>query len=330
MERFLEDIWYSRAGFWAYLLWPVSLVYQSIIFFRRKAYQWGWLKTIRFPVPVVVVGNITVGGTGETPLIIFLAKYLKERGFQPGIVSRGYGGRALPGPKAVTPTSDPKQVGDEPVLIARHTGCPLRVGPDRVACVQQLLQETDCNLILSDDGLQHYALGRDLEIVVMDGERGVGNGFCLPAGPLRESRERLKSIDMCVVNGGVETSQAFAMMLEPVGLFSVGGDVPVDPSSLSSPTVYAVAGIGHPQRFYDTLLGMGFAVVPHSFPDHHRFQPEDLRWPEAETVIMTEKDAVKCTQWVDYRFKYLKVEARLSESFLANLRYHLDSIGKFS
>ena len=251
------------------------------------------------PVPVVVVGNLTVGGTGKTPLVIWLAEELRQRGLSVGIVSRGYGGRAVTWPQAVRRDSDPALVGDEPVLLARAANRPVSVGPDRVEAARALLDREEVDVLLSDDGLQHHALGRIMEIVVVDGERGLGNELCLPAGPLRESRNRLDRVGAVVVNGGdwgddrdaenmfrATTSAQDARRLtssdrKPLGSFR---DIPV----------HAVAAIGHPQRFFRMLEAAGLKVIPHPLPDHASIDADDLRFDDSRPVLMTEKDAVKC------------------------------------
>ena len=212
LARWATDIWYKDPfiGVW---LMPLGFLFSDAVRFRKFLYRHGVLKTHTLPVPVIVVGNITVGGTGKTPLIIWLAGFLKDSGFKPGIISRGYGGQAESWPQWVTADSDAKNVGDEALLIAKQTGCPMAVGPLRVDAANLLLKQADCNVILSDDGLQHYALNRDIEIAVIDGERRFGNGYCLPAGPLREPIERLQSVDFIIVNGEKSEENEFSMQL---------------------------------------------------------------------------------------------------------------------
>lgn len=288
----LDHFWDSRNGI-ALLLWPLSLLFGFAAWLRRTAYRLGLRRAKRFPVPVLVVGNITVGGTGKTPLVIWLAGFLRQRGFNPGIVSRGYGGAARHWPQQVRADSDPGTVGDEAVMLAARTGCPMCVGPDRPAAVEALLAHTDVDIVISDDGMQHYALARDLEIAVIDGERRTGNGFLLPAGPLREPVSRLRDVDLVVVNGrggkGEYSMKLFQPMLSPLA----GGECR-ELSQLGSETVHAVAGIGNPSRFFDLLRRHGMRVEEHAFPDHHAYVENDLKIDGGLPVLMTEKDAVKC------------------------------------
>lgn len=279
------------------LLLPLSAVFVLLSGLRRLAYRAGLLTSERLPVPVVVVGNITAGGSGKTPLVIWLAGVLREAGWHPGVISRGYGGSART-PCAVSPDSDPAVVGDEPLLIARSGGVPVWVGRSRAEAGRALLAaEPGVDVLLADDGLQHYALARDVEIVVVDGARRFGNGWPLPAGPLREPVSRLRSVDAVVVNGGEGEAAAgrvpqFAMALRP-GLFRrLGAPGRTRAAAdFGGGEVHAVAGIGHPQRFFDTLDALGLRAVPHPFPDHHPYDRSDL---PAGTLVMTAKDAVKC------------------------------------
>lgn len=291
--RDLEKHWYRRSLV-AYLLWPVSRLFCAVAALRRGYYRLTGLLRRRIPVPVVVVGNISVGGAGKTPMVVWLANHLKANGFKPGIVSRGYGGQAKVWPQAVGAESDPALVGDEPVLIAARTRCPLYVAPNRVKAARALLKAHACDVLIADDGLQHYRLKRDLEVVMVDGRRRFGNGFCLPAGPLREPVSRLARSDYVVVNGRASASE-FAMGLT--------GNVAVnlrDPSAAQPlaafrhQQVHAVAGIGDPGRFFDMLRAHGLQPDCHPFPDHHAFSAGDLAFDDDLPVLMTEKDAVKC------------------------------------
>jgi subfamily B ATP-binding cassette protein MsbA len=289
MSNPLEKGWYGDTT-WLQLLRPLSWLFSRIAGYRR-----GRITPWKAPVPVVVVGNINVGGTGKTPLVAWIVSQLVAQGRKPGIVSRGYGGTGADYPLSVTGLSDPREAGDEAVLLARKTDCPVVVDPDRVAAVKQLLAENECDMILSDDGLQHYALGRDAEIAVIDSERGLGNGLCLPAGPLREPPSRLREVDLVVVNGSAPVQLDVPFLTMKV----VVNDIkPLNGETHSKPgqTVHGVAGIGNPGRFFATLRDMGFDVIEHEFDDHHRFTLEDLSFGDSMPVIMTEKDAVKCRQ----------------------------------
>ena len=273
-----------------------------IVGLRRLTYRWGIRPVTILPVPVIVVGNITVGGTGKTPLVIWLAEALRQRGFSVGIVSRGYGGRAGTWPRAVHRDSDPALVGDEPVLLARATNCPVSVGPDRVKAARALLAREpreQPDVLLADDGLQHHALGRIMEIVVVDGERGLGNGMCLPAGPLREGRDRLARASAVVINGGdwgddrgAEHIFRATTSAQDARRLTSSDRKPLD--SFRGSPVHAVAAIGHPQRFFSMLEAAGLKVIPHPLPDHAPIDAADLRFDDAGPVLVTEKDAVKC------------------------------------
>lgn len=315
MKNWLVRQWY-RNGIAQYILWPISLLFGVLVRLRRMAYRIGLLPSGRLPVPVIVVGNLTVGGTGKTPLVIWLVEFLREKGFQPGVISRGYGGRVTR-PTAVNAASDPAVVGDEPVLIARRLACPLWVGPDRLATARSLLRvRPDCNVLICDDGLQHYRLGRDLEIVVVDGSRGFGNGRLLPAGPMREPLDRLEVVDLVVTNGAPALTGTVAMELQGGILRNLS-----EPGRLMSlsdwvgRSFHAVAGIGNPDRFFEHLRRAGLRIEPHVFPDHHPFQPGDLDFGDARPVVMTEKDAVKCIAFASPDWWYLEVNAQLEEWF---------------
>jgi tetraacyldisaccharide 4'-kinase len=316
----LDNYWYSRNPVSASLR-PLSWLFCLLAVIRRQLYRRGGLSRYRAPVPLMVVGNISVGGTGKTPAVVALSKLLRDAGFTPGLVSRGYGGRAQQWPQPVTASSDTTLVGDEPVLLAGRTGCPMWVGPDRSGAVRALLGEhPEVDIVIADDGMQHYRLARDLEIAVIDGERGLGNGRCLPAGPLREPRARLKSVDFVLVNGG--DAGAFSgvpMKLAGQTLVNVADSrrMPVD--ALRGRRVHAVAGIGAPGRFFDALGAAGLDVVAHPFPDHHRFSAADLDFGDSTPVLMTEKDAVKCTGIARPHHWYLPVEAQLPERFREKL-----------
>jgi len=294
ISRSLTTIWYSNSPLrWG--LYPLALAYQGLAQLRRAAYQRGTLKTVELPVPVVVVGNVSVGGTGKTPFVIWLAAQLQKRGLRVGIVTRGYGGKARDWPRVVTAKSDPLEVGDEPVLLARRTGCLVVAGPDRVAAAQRLLAEQRVDVLISDDGLQHYRLARRFEIAVVDGVRGMGNGLCLPAGPLREPAERVSEVDAIVVNGG-DWGHAGVFRAQAVvtGVYRVTNREPRTLESFKGAQVHAVAGIGNPQRFFDLLDDAGLDVLPHPLEDHAEIGADELAFEEPGAVLITEKDAVKC------------------------------------
>jgi len=290
----LNALWYGPSRlFW--ILWPLSLVYRVLVACRRFAYRSGWLQSVDVGVPVIVIGNLTVGGTGKTPLTIWLARRLIERGLAVGIVCHGYGGTARNWPQPVDPSSPVETVGDEAKLIARRVSCPVVAGPDRPAAVKMLLRHGPLDVILSDDGLQHYRLQRGFEIAVVDGVRGLGNGLCLPAGPLREPPSRLAEVAAVVVNDGkLGPAGALRAGVRPVHLYELatGSERPL--ADFRGRSVHAVAGIGNPGRFFDLLSRHGLVVEPHPLGDHASFDKVDLTFDDDLPVLMTEKDAVKC------------------------------------
>lgn len=318
------------------LLKPFAWLFRVLVFFRRLFYRLGLKKTTRFSVPVIVVGNITVGGTGKTPLTAYLVKFLQSHGYSPGIVSRGYKGRAEHWPQLVTSESDPAMVGDEAVMLQQQTGCPVVTGPDRVVAVKRLLSEYDCNIVISDDGLQHYALGRDIEIAVVDGVRLFGNQSCLPAGPLREPLTRLRQVDFVVAKQGVDvpitennahilsnliqSSAYFTMHLKPGLIRNVANSTQqLSLEACQDRQWHAVTGIGDPERFFIQLERLGFRIQRKSYPDHFHFSKKDIDFADKAWVIMTEKDAVKCRSFANEAHWYLPVQAELDPDFGAAL-----------
>jgi tetraacyldisaccharide 4'-kinase len=330
MSEWLQREW-QRLGGGALLLLPFALLFRLAAAMRRALYRARILPQWKARVPVIVVGNIAVGGTGKTPLVLAIVELLQSRGWNPGVVARGYGRVPRreadpPGVVAVYPDiATPELFGDEPVLIARRARVPVFVGADRPAAARALLDaHREVDVLVSDDGLQHYALARDVEIAVVDGERRFGNGLPLPAGPLREPVSRLAEVDAIVVNGRDAPSMAgsvpaFAMRLGRERFASVTGnrDAGVEEFALHARgmRVVAVAGIGNPARFFDHLARLGIVARRLAFPDHHAFQAGELRLPDAELVVMTEKDAVKCSAFADARMWYLRVEAILPPEF---------------
>ncbi len=339
MQR-LDHYWYHKHPL-VMLLVPLSWLFCMASMLRRKAYQAHLLKVTQLPVPVIIVGNISVGGTGKTPLVVWLVDFLKQAGYRPAIISRGYGGRggdrtgsengAQQWPQRVLPDSDAASVGDEAVLLARRCDCPMAVAPSRVAAARMVLENNGCDIIVCDDGLQHYALARDIEIAVIDGVRRFGNRYCLPAGPLREPPSRLDSVDFVVVNGEaaeVINNQAavlahpcpaqFSMRLQHGALRRVSDENKTcDVSVFRGQVVHAVAGIGHPARFFQYLKGSGIDIIEHAFPDHHPFTAQDLQFGDGNhiSVIMTEKDAVKCRDFAGENHWYMPVDAQLDSEF---------------
>lgn len=290
MKR-LDQYWYGGNPV-AWSLLPLSWLFCTVALLRRYFYRKGLLSSHRLPVPVIIVGNISVGGTGKTPLLIALCNYLSSHGYRPGVVSRGYGA-ACNGTCSVSTNDNAENCGDEPLLIRRRTACPVVIGKDRVAAAKKLLAENECDLILSDDGMQHYRLARDIEIAVVDTQRRFGNGFCLPAGPLREPESRLDSVDLVVYHGVTDDDYHFHLEFgEAVNLASSEMRLP---RLFAGGPVHAVAGIGHPQRFFDQLRSHGLELIEHAYPDHHQFAAGDIDFADDLPILMTEKDAVKFT-----------------------------------
>lgn len=318
MEHWLTELWYGeRARTWP--LQPLAWVYGALSAARRWAYRSGWLRSGSAGKPVVVVGNLTVGGTGKTPLTIWLARELSELGVAVGIVSRGYGSTAGSTPRTVGAGSPWQDVGDEPLIIARRSGCVTVVATDRLAAARALAAGVD--VIVSDDGLQHLRLGRDCEIVVIDGMRGFGNGQLLPAGPLREPLKELARADVLVVNGacqhpslqGLPSGAALVMSLKAETALRIDARVKPRPlASFRGVRVHAVAGTGNPARFFHELRARGLEVTEHAFPDHHPLTVADLAFGDQLPVLMTEKDAVKCAFRSDPRLWYVPVEAEFA------------------
>ncbi len=328
--NFLARAWYGeiRGHPWLYLLWPFSLLFRGLAALRRKRQSAGARRLGK--QPVIVIGNITVGGAGKTALLIALALELKERKFSPGIVSRGYGASSGSFPLDVTADSDPDECGDEPVLIAASTDCPVVVDPDRPAAVAHLLAEHKVNVVLSDDGLQHYRLHRDIEIAVVDGARLFGNGLPLPAGPLREPRQRLHEVDFVVVNGEPAEElevpvPLYQATMEPHSLVNLASGE--ERSFAGAPfhvghTLQLVSGIGNPERFYSLMENLPYPLARIEFPDHHKFSAEDFEGERVDIhqpIVMTEKDAVKCRRFATANFWALRAEMKLPPAFVKDL-----------
>lgn len=307
----LESAWYGtgRAPWWT---GPLAALYGALTSLRRGLYRLGLLHSTRLSVPVVVIGNLSVGGTGKTPVTIAIAESLRRRGYQPGVVSRGYGGSQRE-PALLGDLADPSVVGDEPCLI-RASGVAVAVGRERPAAAK-LLIEAGCNVVIADDGLQHYALARDVEICVIDGVRRFGNGRLLPAGPLREPLSRLERVDFRICNGGAIGPGDIPMQLQggQVKALVDGQDKAL--ADFAGQEVHAVAAIGHPQRFFASLRSQGLQVIEHAFPDHHAFTPGDLAFSDDRLVLMTEKDAVKCRSFAQANWWVVPVRAVLPQAF---------------
>ena len=318
MYKWLHRVWYE--GGWAYqMLLPLSGVYWLLLTFRRFLYSIGFIGRHRAIVPVIIVGNITAGGTGKTPVAIWLACELRDRGFAPGIVSRGYGGSKSKTSMRVDTASDPAVVGDEPVLIAKRTGCAVVVDSNRVRAAQMLVED-GVDVIIADDGLQHYRLERTYEICVVDGSRGLGNRLLIPAGPLRETIDRLAEVDQVLINGRLKEKvealtaveqNAIEFELVANEVMRINGSLARPIERFSGSTVHGVAAIGNPQRFFDLLRAHGIQVIEHAFPDHARLGRQDLKFGDEFDVLMTEKDAVKLGRLTGDRYWYVPVELQM-------------------
>ena len=340
MSEWLQKEW-QRNSPWQIVLRPVSWVFRLLVALRRLAYGIGIFKRVKVRVPVIVVGNISVGGTGKTPLVIALVEFLRSKGFKPGVVSRGYMPKTAhraraPGIMRVYPDVDPANVvPDEPAMMAIRLHCPLFAGEDRPAAAKALLGlHGEVDVLICDDGLQHYALQRDIEIAVVDAARSFGNRALLPAGPLRESVARLSAVDAVVVNNGnTEDFQfgppAFAMRLGNERFIRLRGEETVAAAEfverMRGRNIHVAAGIGHPARFFEHLGRLGLSASLHAFPDHHAFTSGDLAFADAEVILMTEKDAVKCKAFADQRMWFMRIDALLPDAFGQHL---LSLLGK--
>jgi tetraacyldisaccharide 4'-kinase len=316
--------WYRPSVTWlTALLLPLSWIFRLVVKARRALYHAGIKKTFRFDVPVIVVGNITVGGTGKTPFVLWLAEFLKQQGFRPGIVSRGYGGEKNSAAIFITHETTAAQVGDEAIMLARRAGCPVVICTDRVAAVKELLDQMHCDIVISDDGLQHYHLGRDIEIALVDGNRRHGNQRFLPAGPLRESVKRLSEVDFIVAQESPLPGE-FEMRLEGNSLVSVkNADSTMPIEGFNNQKVHGVAAIANPERFFAALGSHNLEVIKHSFIDHYLYKSTDFNFKDEFPIVMTEKDAVKCMNFADEKFWYMPVraivDAALGEALLKKI-----------
>lgn len=286
MRNLFLQQWYEPK-LWGWLLWPLAQIFAGLVLLRRFCYKKNILNVYYASVPVIIVGNITVGGTGKTPLVMYIAKLLQQQGFKPGIITRGYKGKIRTA-ALVHKNAEPSLVGDEAVLMANSCSCPVMIAKNRSNGVQALIQHHKVDIILSDDGLQHYALGRDIEIVVVDGQRRFGNGHSLPMGPLREMPSRLRTVDLTIVNGtDMQVVCDRAYMLQD-------SDSSVGLDTFIGKTVHAIAGIGNPHQYFAQLRKLGLIVIEHTFPDHYAYKASDITFADALPILMTEKDAVKC------------------------------------
>ncbi|KIO35215.1 tetraacyldisaccharide 4'-kinase [Shewanella sp. cp20] len=318
MQTLVNRLWYDRqlGVHWllVLLLLPLSALFYLLTSLRRQLFRLRLKSSVRLDVPVIVVGNITVGGSGKTPTVIYLIELLRRHGYRPGVISRGYGVE-FTGCKRVISGMPASEVGDEPAMIVARTQVPMVIGSDRVAAGQALLEWQAVDVIISDDGLQHYRLERDVEILVLDGKRRFGNGLLLPAGPLREGRWRQRTVDFTLVNGERVHPQEFEMALAPGSWCRVADGAVLADNPLSDNV--AIAGIGNPQRFFDTLTHIGVHPVhQHAFDDHKAYSLEAIEMVAAgRGVLMTEKDAVKCRDFAKSNWWYLPVDAKIAPEF---------------
>jgi tetraacyldisaccharide 4'-kinase len=325
LQQRLERTWYGGAPVPAWLA-LLEVVYRTLLGLRRAAYRARLLRPTRVGVPVVVVGNITVGGTGKTPLVVALASELRQRGWHPGIVLRGYGGSTI-GPEIVPHVADAGRYGDEAVLLARSGETPVAVARRRVDGALLLVAQAGCDVVISDDGLQHWALSRDIEIVVIDGQRRLGNGRLLPAGPLREPADRLASVDHVVVNGDADEDE-LAMRVQGTRAIPLlaPGQAAVPLRDFAGKRVHAVAGIGNPERFFTMLEGEGIVVERHALPDHHVFMGDELAFVDDLPVFVTEKDAVKCAAFAHERAYVVPADAVVPEALFDAVHTRLHAL----
>jgi tetraacyldisaccharide 4'-kinase len=331
MSQTILNFWYrspDKIPTYGWLLWPLEFLYKKIYFNKQKQ---GLRRRPKVQVPVIVVGNLTVGGTGKTPLVIALVEYFKQEGYSPGVLTRGYKAQKKnKKPYLISEQSDITQTGDEALLIYQRTRVPVVVCPDRLSSMNFLIDHLGCDLIISDDGLQHHCLPRTIEIVVFDGERGFGNQRCLPFGPLREPLNRLEHVDYIIENtlGGNgkitainKKNNVFKMYLEMQGVLKN-----IELSLLQSKPCYAITGIGHPERFFNQLRNMGLSIKTQAHSDHHDFSVKDFcHIPKEAWIIITEKDAVKCLNFIDERFMVSRVSASLDSEFFTLLRNKLEN-----
>lgn len=316
-EDKIRKQWYGggRVGWFAKL---GEKIFTAVVASRTKAYAMGLCKTHHFKVPVIVVGNITAGGGGKTPMVIWMVKHLKSLGYKPGIVSRGYGGKRKVEPMFVTPNANPVASGDEPLLMAKKTQAPVMVGKDRVKAIKSLIQNYPVNIVIADDGLQHLAMGRDAEIVMLDAKWRTGNHRMIPAGPLREPLERLNSVDLVVFKGFIEKQHHYEFAIECIHQLN-HTKVIKDVAEFRNQKVIAMAGIANPDSFFSILAAAGMAIIKQPLPDHHVISEADFEAHESKPIFITEKDAVKCEHMHHDNVWVVKMKVEMPEATLAAL-----------
>jgi len=340
IRQLITDSW-QKANLLTVMLWPLSLIYRAAFALNKNLYRVGLKSIYRAPVPLIVVGNLTVGGTGKTPIVIYLIEQLRLHGYTPGVISRGYHGNTVEGVQSVKPDTPIIESGDEPAMLMRRTKAPIVIGANRQAACEMLLDEFSVDVIVSDDGLQHHALARDVEICLRDMTTPQTNHYLLPAGPYREPRTRFETIDLLVTHqpatnefngelssntGGID--KEFTMYLDasaPISVNSFAGNGSTANGFDTNKLTHAVAGIANPQRFFDTCRSLGYTIEEHGFADHHAFSASDLNFGEAAQVLMTEKDAVKCVNFNNASFWFLPVNAKLENGFIDAVLKKLDS-----
>ena len=325
LRRWLYQVWYGEDK-WGFVLVPLAWLFGLVVRARAFAYRIGLLKQHRLPVPVLIIGNITVGGSGKTPLLIALCRWFEQRGIKIGVVSRGYGGQLGKQRLKVTAESDPELVGDEPLLIAQSVRCDVAVGQDRVAAARLLCNDPTIKIILSDDGLQHYRLARDIEIIVADGTQLFGNKKLLPAGPLREPVARLQTTDFVIYQQAISADREYFYLKTNAFVSINDSQEQAACNFFAGKKVHALAGIAHPERFFRQLVGLGCEVIPHAFADHYCYQRKDVMFEDEHPIIMTEKDAVKCRHLGVKNAWYLAVEAVIAPEFLQRLTKRVEEI----
>ena len=314
LNKLFNRIWYENHPA-SYFLLPASWLYSLVVKLRNILYASGFFETHYVSVPVIIVGNITAGGSGKTPFVIWLSKYLSENGYTPGVISRGYGRKSNLKVQQIRHDSDPEFVGDEPILIARRTGMPVAVASDKYEAANQLVNIANCDVLICDDGLQHLAIGRNLEIAIIDGDREFGNNHLLPAGPLREPVSRLTTVDM-LISKSKKYQNSHLMNYEYGGLVQLtnpGNNISIE--KFKNQEIHLVSGIANPDRFHAFFKDHHINVTKHIFPDHYNYRVEDINFDDDKPIVMTEKDAIKCAKFARDNMWYLPVKVRFDDVF---------------
>ncbi len=317
-SHWLNKIWYEDV-YIATWFTAVNMLFVDAVRFRKFLYRLGIFQQTKLPVPVIIIGNLTVGGTGKTPVVLSIAQYLQQQGYNIGIISRGYGGNSNKEARLVTANSSTQQVGDEAIMLYKNLKCPIAVSSQRVQAAELILNTHACEILLSDDGLQHYALQRDIEILVIDGERRFGNGYCLPFGPLREPAERTQTVDFILLNGGTIEDQEIPLTTHINTAVNLKTAATKPLTELTAQPYHALAGIGNPNKFFQALAAYAPAYKNHIFPDHHKFTNTDINFNDLKPILMTEKDAVKCSAFATEQHWFVPLKTELPEHFFQQL-----------